>query len=137
MWVDRRFRVSPEIFGFGTSPGSGWANDSLSHARAVPGSLSGWKVKLQPSLGSCDLDQVFTVDLCTLPGSAAIKHLRSTRLPPLHVVMLPHATTSTCWDGIWQVTSGARFPPDMTFLIKAKQFNQGLIRPENLVSPKC
>ena len=38
------------------------------------------------------------------------------------------------WDGIVQVMSGACFPPDMMFRIEAKQFNLGLIRPENLVS---
>ena len=30
---------------------------------------------------------------------------------------------------------GARFPPDVTLDIQAKEFNLGLIRPENLVSP--
>ena len=39
-----------------------------------------------------------------------------------------------CWDGIGQVISGARFPPDVTIKIEAKQFSLGFIRPENLVS---
>ena len=38
------------------------------------------------------------------------------------------------WDGIGQVMSSAWFPPDMTLRIKAKQFNLGVIRPENFVS---
>ena len=29
---------------------------------------------------------------------------------------------------------GARFPPDVTLAIQAKEFNLGFIRPENLVS---
>ena len=37
-------------------------------------------------------------------------------------------------DGIGQVMSGARFPPDVTLCIQAKEFNLGFIKLENLVS---
>ena len=37
-------------------------------------------------------------------------------------------------DGIGQVMSSARFPPEITLRIEAKQFNLGFITLENLVS---
>ncbi|KAK3506956.1 hypothetical protein QTP70_033148, partial [Hemibagrus guttatus] len=43
-------------------------------------------------------------------------------------------TTLHCRDGIGQVMSGAWFPPDMTLVIQAKEFNLCYIRPENFVS---
>ena len=60
---------------------------------------------------------IFPLILTSLPVPAAEKHPRSMMLPP------PCFTLREC----------ARFPPDMTLGIQAKEFNLGFIRPENFV----
>ncbi len=98
------------------------------------GSLSCWRVNLQPSLRSWA--QVFVQDISVLGRI----HLSldcnqsscpcSWKTPPQHDA----ATTMLhCWDCIGQVMSGAWFSPHIPLRIKAKKFYLGLIRPENLI----
>ena len=67
------------------------------------------------------LEQVFIKDLCVLCSV----HLS---LNPDWSPQLDAATTMLrCRDG-------ARFPPDLTLDIQAKEFNRGFIKPDNIVS---
>lgn len=50
---------------------------------------------------------------------------------PQHDV--PTTTVLHSWDGLGQVMTGDWLSPDITYRIKAKQFNLGFISPENLV----
>ena len=95
------------------------------------GSLSCWKLKLHPSLRcwapwsrfasriSLYFESfIFPSILTSLPVPAAEKHPHSMILSP---AWIHHRDC-------------ARFPPDVTLGIQAKEFNLGFIRPENLVS---
>ncbi len=99
------------------------------------GSLSCWKVNLQPSLRVLStLEKVFVQDIPVLGRI----HLSldcnqsscpcSWKTPPQHDA----ATTMLhCWDCFGQVMSSAWFSPHIPLRIKAKKFYLGLIRPEN------
>ena len=117
------------------SQGSGWATQghSNSHSCAILavcwGSLSYWKVNLQPSLRTRALWSRFLLrislyfapfsfpsTLTSPPDPAAKKRPHSITLQP---------PCFTIWDGIGQVMSGAWFPPDMTPKLKPNSwFNQ-------------
>jgi hypothetical protein len=91
--------------------------------------MSCWKVNLQPQFEVLRaLEQIFIKDLSVLcsvhlslnPDESPIPYcLKTSTQHDASTTMLP------CRDG-------ARFPPDVTLAIQAKEFNVGFIRHNNL-----
>ena len=76
------------------------------------------------------LEQVFIKELCTLRSSSFPRPSFTSILTGLKKKSPQHYAATT----MLHRKAGARFPPDVTLGIQAKEFNLGFIRPDNRVS---
>ena len=112
------------------------------------GSFSHFSLQILRCLG-CVFRVVVLLENLSSPQSEVLRVLEQVSLYfapfifPLILTSLPVPATEKHPQQHDSATSmlhrrdGARFPPDVTLGIQAKEFNLGFTRPENLVSQSC